>query len=248
MYSVQKEIDNLFNKWSEKYIDSKDDLSKDGILDENIYWNSIPRIVFLLKDTYGDFTEIAPLPEECKDGYGPTGGSPWFWRNLRSWQYVIQIVVNSIIESKSNNVPEIQEEDVNKIMETKLTGVGYINTKKLVGESQAKWEDIYDFAQRDAVLLKEELILLEPHIIFCCGYQENPRYSVYECLKVIDSSFKDAIKLSNGIYESKGILAIDWWHPSWTYPDAKWYNLIHENCFGNPKVMEKIKELDWKKR
>jgi len=244
MYSVQKEIDNLFDKWRDKDI-----ISKDGILDENIYWNSIPRIVFLLKETYGNFTKIAPLPLEYKDGWGPDGESYWFWRKLKSWQYVIQVIVNRILNSKSNNVSlEIQEKDVNNIMEKPLTGVGYINTKKLPGKSESEWDVIYDFAQRDAALLKEELKLLEPQIIFCCGFKKYPHYSVYECLKIIDPSFKDAKDLSNDIYESKGIIAINWWHPSCTGNYVNWNNLISIDHFGNSNVMEKVKELNWKKR
>ena len=243
MDSIQKELDKLFEKWKESYI-----LSKDGILNEELYWKNIPRIVFLLKDTHGDFIEIAPLAVEDKDGYGPDGSSYWFWRNLRSWQYVIENIVGKIINSIDNKKLQFsfKQNEINEIMETPLTGVGYINIKKLKGESSIEWPILYYFAKKDARFLRKELNLLKPHIIFCCGYNENPRYSNYECLKIIEPAFKKAKQLSYSVYESNGILAIDWWHPSARDLNGiSWEQLISEDQFCHPKVIEAIKKLKW---
>ena len=244
MNNVQCELDKLFQKWNDSYI-----LSKDGILDEKLYWEKVPRIVFLLKDPHGDFIEIAPLPIENKDGYGPDGSSYWFWRNLRGWQYVIEKIVDQVIKSDGKNVPiDIKRNEVEKIMETPVTGVGFVNIKKLIGESSIEWPILYYFAKKDASFLKKELKLLRPHIIFCCGYQQNPHYSNYECLKIIDSNFGKAKQLSYSVYESKGILAVDWWHPSARDVNSiGWDKLILEDQFCHPKVLEKIKELGWNK-
>jgi hypothetical protein len=244
MNSIQDKLDKLYKEWQKKYI-----LSKDGILDENIYWKKIPRITFLLKETYGEFINIAPLPCDSKDGYGPDGGSPWFWRNLRSWQYVIEKKVEQVIKSKNNNIvsTDLKPKEVKKIMETPLTGVGYVNIKKVVGESISDWPVLHYFAKSDASFLKKELRLLKPHIIFCCGYQDNSRYSNFEFLKIIDPKFKKATQLSNSVYEKDGILAIDWWHPSCRNNFLKWDQLILEDHFSHPRVLKKIKELGWNK-
>jgi len=243
MDSIQNELDKLFDKWNASYI-----LSKDGILNEKKYWEKVPRIVFLLKDPYGDFVEIAPLSRENKDGYGPDGSSHWFWRNLRSWQYVIEKKVEQVLESKDNKIVStgLKQKEVEKIMETPLTGVGFVNIKKLIGESSIEWPILYYFAKKDSSLLKKELKLLKPNIIFCCGYQESPHYSNYECLKIIDPTFRKATQLSNSVYERNGILVIDWWHPSSRNTnDIKWDQLILEDHFCHPKVLKKIRELGW---
>jgi len=243
MDSIQKELDKLFIKWNKSYI-----LSKDGILDEKLYWGKIPRIVFLLKDPHGDFINIAPLPFDCKEGYGPDGSSYWFWRNLRSWQYVIENIVMQVLKSKNVNIltEEFSTKNVEKIMETPLTGVGFMNIKKLLGESSIDWSVLYYIAKRDASFLRKELKLLNPHIIFCCGYQDNPRRSNFECLKIIDPKFKKARQLSYSVYEVDGTLAIDWWHPSSHDQNGiKWDQLLNKEQFCHPKVIEKIIELNW---
>gem|GEM_PF-6966301 len=246
MKSVQKELDNLFIEWKAAY--PNDTISIDGILDESLYWSRIPRIVFLLKETYGDFFDIAPLSEDCPDGYGPDGGSYWFWRNLRSYQYIVDGIVNHDYNIPTNKWLSKQslQNEIKDIMETKVTGIGYMNIKKIPGTSESNWKDIYAFAVKGAPFLVRQLQLLKPHIIFCCGFNNTPRKSIYECLKIIEPSFKNAKQLSNCVYENNGVLAIDWWHPSMSdIASYEWEQLIDTSQLNHPNVLQAITNMQW---
>jgi hypothetical protein len=159
MTDVQNDLDKLFTEWKDRYV------SADGILDESSYWGSLPRIMFFLKemfeDTYID-NKIAPLAEPYLKGYGPEGGSRSFWRNLRSWQFTIK---NRVVQARNTKTEGevsllLSPEKMDEIKETPVTGVGYVNIKKVVGTSKSDWEDIYNYARNDADLLKRQLDIM----------------------------------------------------------------------------------------
>ena len=149
--TIQRELDSLFDEWKTRLI------VKDGILDENKYWESMPRIVFLLKEAYEDaFLDniIAPLPENRSKGYAPCGNSYSFWRHVRGWQHVLETRVKQargIIASNSAD-KELEPAHVAGIKETPVTGVGYVNVKKAVGKNTSDWKDLYNHARNDADL------------------------------------------------------------------------------------------------
>jgi hypothetical protein len=237
-------MNQLFIEWKDRYV------STDGILNEELYWKNIPRITFLLKEMYEETyidNKIAPLPEGYKDGYGPYGSSPSFWRNLRSWQYLIttrtEQAQGKITPDEAN--ARLTPENVDKIKETSLTGVGYVNIKKVVGNNTSDWEDIYSYARNDADLLKRQLDLMNPQVIVCCGYSEI-KGSVFDCLKIINPGMAKATQISNcfHIFDNR-ILVVDWWHPAARGSYMKWDCLDTPERFQNHEILEAIKKLNW---
>jgi hypothetical protein len=248
MPNIQNELDKLFTEWKDRYV------SADGILDEERYWSAMPRITFLLKEMYEDTyldNKIAPLPDLCRNGYGPEGNSPSFWRNLRTWQHVITTRVNQaqgIIDEAEANARLVPSE-LDKIRETPVTGVDYVNIKKIVGNSRSDWEDIYSYARNDADLLKRQLELMEPQVIFCCGYEDKINKSVFECLKIILPGLKITKTWKNGITIADNcLLVIDWWHPSACGNYLQWDKLDTEGRLRNPGVLTEIGKLNWSKK
>ena len=246
--TIQPELDALFDEWKKRPA-AQNGIFKDGILDEALYWASMPRIVFLLKESYEDTfldNTIAPLPEQCREGYGPPGSSPLFWPHLRSWQHVLTTRVRQaygIIDSGTAE-RELAPEKLAAITKTPLTGVGYVNVKKAVGTSRSDWNDLRTHAANDAGLLKKQLTLMEPHIIFCCGYEEG-KDSVFQLLQTIFAGAETASE--NGLFIiEKRILAIDWWHPSATGNYLNWENLDAEAQMQNPAIRAAIQALGWK--
>jgi hypothetical protein len=248
MPNIQNELDKLFAEWKDRYV------STDGILDEEKYWSAMPRITFLLKEMYDDTyldNKIAPLPDLYRNGYGPEGGSPGFWRNLRTWQHVITTRVNQaqgVIDETEANA-RLAPSELDKIRETPVTGAGCVNIKKIVGNSTSDWEDIYSYARNDADLLKRQLELMDPQVIFCCGCDETNNKSVFECLQIILPGLKISKTWNNGIaITGNGLLLIDWWHPSARGNYLQWDKLDTEDRFRNPCVLTEIGKLNWSKK
>jgi hypothetical protein len=128
---------------------------KDGLLDVNKWVNS-SRIMFLLKETYGDFYEI--------HGKGPfvtERGSNRFWRNMRMYTYIIDEFVNG-------RKPELNK--ALKIKECENTDIAYVNIKKLVEhKKRSNNNEIAHFAKLDKDFLLRQIQLISPKIIFCTG-------------------------------------------------------------------------------
>jgi hypothetical protein len=246
MANVQNDLDKLFTEWKDRYV------SSDGILDESNYWGSLPRITFLLKEMYEDTyidNKIAPLVEPYLGGYGPEGSSRSFWRNLRSWQYTIETRTAQaqarIPEAEANAWLTLSELD--KIKETPVTGVGYVNIKKTVGTSKSDWKDIYSYARNDADLLKRQMELMEPQVIFCCGCDETNNKSIFECLKIILPDLRITKTWNNGInIAGSSLMVIDWWHPSACGAYLQWDKL--DERLKDPEVLSGIKALSWSKK
>ena len=242
--NIQPELDSLFDEWKTRLI------VKDGILDENKYWESMPRIVFLLKEAYEDaFLDniIAPLPENRSKGYAPCGNSYSFWRHVRGWQHVLETRVKQargIIDSNSAD-KELEPAHVAGIKETPVTGVGYVNVKKAVGKNTSDWKDLYNHARNDADLLKKQIELLDPHIIFCCGNHDD-KNSVFKCLKIIFAGSKITASWDNGIHiMDNRFLVVDWWHPAARGNYMDWENLDTQDRMNNPNIHAAIKALGW---
>jgi hypothetical protein len=77
----------IFNKDIDFQVIRKYKFIHDGIINEEAYCKSEPRILFLLKESNDDYTEIA-----LEDGaVNPTNGnSTLFWRKLNIIQYILE--------------------------------------------------------------------------------------------------------------------------------------------------------------
>jgi hypothetical protein len=147
-------------------------MTRDGIVgDEAAYNNS--RIVFLLKETPDpDFAElIAPGPEQ---GWGPDGGNYNFFRNLSSWKLLVEKWMSGEWAAKNR----IDPAEIQAAMEKTFKNAGYVNIKKnagstLSGSWDSDWADIRHYAQQDAAFLREQLLLMDPRAIVCCGYNSG---------------------------------------------------------------------------
>ena len=76
--NIKCEHETLMNEWKRNR-SQYENFVTDGILNYEVYYSSKPKIAVLLKESNGDFIDIAPITHK---GYGPDGNSHLFWRHI----------------------------------------------------------------------------------------------------------------------------------------------------------------------
>ena len=147
---------------------------EDGILVEEDWDNSKTKIMFLLKETFDDFSKIK--------GIHPikSGNSKTFWKKMKMWTIITDSIYNGV---EINHNQAIKEKD------KKNSAIAYVNIKKNVtktkevNKTNSSDRDILNYAVSDSLFLKNQIDLISPNVIICCGtfkYLKNILPSVKE--------------------------------------------------------------------
>lgn len=164
----------------------------DGILSPKHYEKSNPKILFLLKESNGDFVEIAPI-KAGSNGYGPSGNSNTFWRYMRGYEKVINLAWRK--EKYDDNA-------VKKAKEFPNINTAYLNLKKhCENKSSSNKDDIKRYVERDRLFLIKQIELIEPDLIYCAG--------TLDFFKIL---YPDLRKVEDRVFKSNGILVVDYYH------------------------------------
>ena len=131
----------------------------DGILDETIWETAAPKILFLLKESYGGWYQIKG-PINVIDG-----GNKEFWPNICRWKHLIKSLHQGVLPQ----FPELSELEEWRDGSFLLRDIAYVNIKKKLGGSTSNARDIMDFALRDQDFLRRQIDLIDPAIVLCGG-------------------------------------------------------------------------------
>lgn len=207
-----KKLDDLFNVMENTEIHRGPVFIPDGIINENEYGKAKHKILFLNKEAYTDDVEfdlreyLNKPPEEISD----------MWKRVGALAYCIF----NISEIK-NSFPTLSEALLEKNWYNSLKKVATMNIKKSNGKSTSDDNDLWIYAERDSVNLKEEIKIINPDIIICGGVGHilsDPTINLF--------SFKNNI--FEGIYEdidliSKKVIIADHFHPASRYGKEIYY-------------------------
>lgn len=108
-----------------------------------------PRIVFLAKETHSSFHPSTPIKINGRFGI-----------NIGKWASAL-FNINRDIENKY--IENLQEA---------YDTIAIVEVKKIDGETRAVDVDLRKFAWIGREFLKDQLEILEPHIVICCGTLE----------------------------------------------------------------------------
>jgi hypothetical protein len=180
-------VDQLFRLWRDarpEYVHFSDD----GILLDELWKIQKPRIAFVLKEPNDGFHNIRGR------GYGPSGSSPVFWRNINMWSYTVAQRFNGHAVSFDEAVK--RKEDV-------VDDIAYINLKKWdQWRSVSNRRDIQGYVDRDWDFIWRQITLLEPDVLLCCA-----------TYPFIEKRLR-AQHLGLGVYATGRTIIIDFYHPS----------------------------------
>jgi hypothetical protein len=190
-------MSDIFDRWQEKY--GSEPLFRDGVLSQEDWDNAHPKILFLLKESYGDWFEVnGPIPIK-------SGNNKQFFPNIALWKYLVSHYLNTKVlppfPSSLELLPEFQNGD------GCLKEIAYVNVKKKLGTSISNSKEIQHFALRDKELLAEQMDMLNPDVVICCGtfWSYHP---IYDGNKTI-------VPISKRIYKHGSRMIIDFYHPGY---------------------------------
>lgn len=216
----KKSYNDLLVKWKEARPEYK--FIHDGIINEEAYCKSEPRILFLLKESNDDYIDIA-LENGVVDP--ANGNSTLFWRKINIIQYILE---------KTWAGKPVNETDIETCKNKLIKGIGYVNVKKNAeNKSVSDTSDLFFYAEKDADFLQKQIALLSPQIVVCCGTK-----TLYDTIYPTEYS-----PLTSGISHTKEYLVIDSYHPS--YYGESFEDLFQwlSKSMTDPKVQKEISLL-----
>jgi hypothetical protein len=147
---VRESEDQLFTEWSK----NRSGFVPDGIIDEEIYVQSNPKLLFVLKEVNNFTGDLRNFVKE--------GGRTQTWNNITRW-----------IEGVRRLPDEIPWEDISEIDEKRriaaLASIIVVNLKKSSGGHTADSKQLKVVGQEDKDYLNKQFLLYDPDIIICCG-------------------------------------------------------------------------------
>ena len=131
---------------------------RDGIINETLWRTAPQRIMFLLKENNcapNSVSANAPLAQQ-RDFRLLCNERPW--AEIGQWAY-------GLLYPSSN--PEFAE--ANEHRDRACRQIAIVNLKKTPGDNTSSNDEIKKYALRDKELLQEQIVLLHPDIVVCCG-------------------------------------------------------------------------------
>ncbi len=213
----QKVLENLYQKYWDEGFDNNLEFIWDGPSHWEKYENSSPRIVFLAKESHGSYHPSTPSKV-----------NNLFSTNIATWASLL-----------NPNYDELQKA---------WDSIAIVEIKKIdEGKTSSTNSDIKKFAWIGKEFLKQQLEILEPHIIVCLGtidsfdiiynYSEEEK-ELYE--KKIYSNKKCNCWISNNV------IVLDFYHASHRKKKDDVLNLMKELISNELVHSEYLKLLNLK--
>ncbi len=228
----QEELKRHFIKWRKTFCEDKNFVF-DGIVREDKYTESPVKILFVLKempwDEKSDTYSLTKLMEEAVSGDQAYGN---FCGKLALWSYGL---LNCLPSWENVSKKWEVEKDQKEILDS-LLRIAVMNTKKYPGEPRSEDEDLKHVLERDKDLLLQEIRIIEPEVVVCCGVWHLWK----EILEVEDS---ETVTSPNGfqwfeysIKENVSSKFLCFPHPSRPLENAIMYSFYIDGIRGDNKL------------
>ncbi len=151
--SITDQEDSLFAKWRQ----GREHLVTDGVVNEDEYVRSVPRLLFVLKEV-----------NDTKDGggwdlreYVRNHAQGQTWNNIARWIYGLR--------NLNQDIPWASISSIDSGRKDLLQSICVMNLKKSPGGGVANPKVVQEIAQQDKAFLKSQFALYEADIVVCCG-------------------------------------------------------------------------------
>lgn len=209
-------LNELFKEWEMSILEYKGKFIKDGIINEQLYQNSIPKVLFITKEPNDPAQQAWDFRE-------------WWLENLKykfsyriaEWSYGIQ-----------NNFPEYDNIwKGNKRTQLAIQKIALMNIKKSGGCGISECSMMIKHAEINRSFLQRQIDIICPDIIILGTSWNGLRDTIFPDVNWSGSGYDVLI----GRYNHSKI--IDFYHPSSRTPPAAAYsllqNIIQSNNFKN---------------
>ena len=189
-------LNRLFDEWQSELREDRK-FCRDGVFSENEWFETSPHVLFLLKETndYAGDLRLLDLPAIT-------------WRCLGFWASALAETTVRSLPSFLSVQQRFGEGDAWK---GPMRRASAMNLKKLTGDGQSDIAEISRHAIRDKTFIQEQLEIISPDVVVCCGSE------LFElCRK--DIWTKQPSRVAFRWSEVGNAVWIDFFHPSARYP------------------------------
>jgi hypothetical protein len=154
--------EELLNKWIKRRPDEK--FIKDGIINISEWVKTQEKILFLLKEVNlapGSWSATRPIDIQ-RDFRKTADQAPW--KEIGQWAYGVL---------NRQNKPSYLDANDQVNRSHACRSVAIVNLKKTGGGNSSNPSTIRKYAIQDADLFREQVDLIDPNIIVCCGKNLN---------------------------------------------------------------------------
>lgn len=171
---LAEKFEKLFNEWRGKQENepeydykkngiAKDSFTIDGIVNEKV-WNELDKgkkVLYILREANGNATEMEEKGKKVDDGK--------FW--FRECVTGIETKVTDNIFQRIKEIQMIIQGYASKAKSDKeiLSEVAYMNLNKRGGGASVDWKIFNAYIEEYKEYIKEEIAIIKPDIIVCCG-------------------------------------------------------------------------------
>ena len=198
-------LNRLFEEWKQQRPEEAQRMCLDGIIHEERYENTNPKILFIMKEPNH--------PEgpgfDFREWWGNEGARYAFSIRLCEWTYGIW-----------NGFPPLAQFDAEADTSDIIRSIAFMNLKKVGGGSQADSDVIRSTTVRDEDFLRQQIAIINPNVIVG-GVGDSSLWSVLFPGIVFQPSGFDI-----GVARVGHLRIIDFYHPSYRIPRAMSYCLL----------------------
>jgi hypothetical protein len=196
-----REHESLWKDWRSRSHHVGRGFVTDGVIDPTRWQRSDRRVLFLLKEAYGDPSPSVPVDWDlCEYGrkvteVGNLGGMFW---TLAYWSYALN-------RGSPDGVPPFPDDQIalDQAKES-LLSAAIVNVKKSGGVSASDLGDLRQYVKLDGDLLRQQIQMLQPQIVVCGN-----------TWSLIQELWPDARKVYDHLWKVPGqFLIIDFVHPA----------------------------------
>jgi hypothetical protein len=218
MDSKTEQLNFLFQKWEEQVPEYIGHFVKDGIIDEELFRNTNPKILFITKEPNN--------PKKDAHDF-----RVWWNTELK---YAFSLRTSEWTYGILNRFPPydiIKRSDKDRF--EAIHKIAFMNVKKIGGGSLSEYENIINSVKQDFIFIHKEIEIIDPDIIILGLSWKEVRTEVFPDLKDKwqESGYDIAIARFN---KAK---VIDFYHPSSRNAPAASYsllqNVINSSAFIN---------------
>ena len=207
------EINQLFLKWK-KAVDTKGTpFITDGVMDPEKWFDQRERPLFLLKEAYGG-TEDWDLAADHVLCTSSGKSLPSMWTRISRWTYGM-LTSEYKLPGRYQPDAKVFKERGNKFVRS----IAAINIKKYCGKEASDYEEIMEYAIKDAEYLREQIRLCDPTVIVC-GYTAGALAKLFDFGKTEHGNTEYYYHFELNGHE---VLVIDYYHPANHFPEIMNY-------------------------
>lgn len=218
MSTKTQQLDKLFQKWEEHVPEYKGHFVRDGIINEELFEKTNPKILFITKEPNNPEQSEGDFREWWRKEVRLT-----FSKRIAEWSFGIlndfpvYDIVNRSTDKRLNAIQKI----------------AFMNVKKTGGKGQSNNEKIREEIRNNFKFIHDEIRIISPDIIITGLSEKETRNTLFPELKDrwVDSGYDIAIARF-----SEKTTVIDYYHPSsWNAGSASYsllQNIIKSSAFA----------------